>query len=628
MTTIAGPFAIVGVACRFPGGADSPAAFWRLLCDGVDALREIPADRFDVNRMFDRDSSVPGRIYTRRGGFIDRVDRFDAGFFGVSPREAKHIDPQQRLLLELVWEAMEDAGIRADTVAGTATGVFIGISTHDYGDVQTYPNNRQLISSHTNTGTATSLAANRISYAFDFRGPSLIVDTACSSSLTAVHLACQSLRSAECEVAVVGGVQMQLTAEPTIGFCKASMLSPDGVCRAFDAGANGYVRSEGGGVVILRPLAAAIANGDPIYAVIRGTAINQDGHTTGMTVPSARAQEAMLRTALAAAGLTAGQIDYVEAHGTGTPVGDPIEAAALGAVLSEALPPGRFCPIGSVKTNLGHLEAASGMAGLIKTALAIRHRTIPASLHFEVPNPAIDFERLRLRVVTSLERWPDTGAPATAGVNGFGFGGANAHVILQEYSRPAAAKTEPAAAPDDQAEALVLSAKAPAALVASAREYIALLGGDERLHDICASAALRRTHLPNRVSIVGTRAEVLDGLDAFVASERRVAVSSAIVPVGGMPPLAFVFCGMGPQWWAMGRQLLRDEPVFRRTVERLRRGASARRRLVVAGRVRSGRARFAAGRSRSRAGDRVCAAGGAGGVFAESRHRAWRRVGP
>ena len=565
MTNNVGPVAIVGIGCRFPGGSASPAAFWRMLCDGVDAIREMPADRFDLNRLFDRDPSRPGRLYVRWGGFIDGIDRFDAGFFGMSPREAKHIDPQQRLLLELTWEAMEDAGIRADELAGTRTGVFVGISTHDYGDIQTAPENRHLIGSHTNTGTATSLAANRISHAFDFRGPSLIVDTACSSSLTAVHLACQSLRGDECDVAVVGGVQMLVTPEPTIGFCKASMLSPDGRCRAFDARANGYVRSEGSGVVILRPLAAAIANGDSIYAVVRGTAINQDGHTTGMTVPSGRAQEAMLRTALSNAGLAPGDIHYIEAHGTGTAVGDPIEAAAMGAVLSEGLPPGRSVAIGSVKTNIGHLEAASGMAGLIKAALAIRHRTIPPSLHFESPNPAIDFEGLRLRVVTSLEPWPESSGLATAGVNGFGFGGANAHVVLQEHDRGAAPAQ---AAESDVPEVLVVSAKSAPALVALAREYMTVLGSDAPLRDVCATAALRRTALTHRLSIVGNRAEVLDGLDAFIASERRAAVTSARAPAAGPSPVAFVFSGMGPQWWAMGRQLLRDEPVFRATVER------------------------------------------------------------
>ena len=566
MTNTAGSFAIVGIACRFPGGASSPAAFWRLLCDGVDAIGDIPADRFDLGPLFDADPSQPGRLYTRWGGYISGIDRFDAGFFGMSPREAKHIDPQQRLLLELAWEAMEDGGIRADLMAGTRTGVFIGISTHDYGDIQTYPVNRHLVGSHTNTGTATSLAANRISHAFDFRGPSLIVDTACSSSLTALHLACQSLRSGESDTAVVGGVQMLVTAEPTIGFCKASMLSPDGRCRAFDARANGYVRSEGGGVLILKPLPAAVTAGDPIYAVVRGTAVNQDGRTNGITVPSGRAQEAMLRAALAAADLDPADLQYIEAHGTGTPVGDPIEASAIGAVLAGALPAGRYCAVGSVKTNIGHLEAASGMAGLIKTALAIRHRAIPPSLHFESPNPAIDFDALRLRVVTALEPWPAAAGPATAGVNGFGFGGANAHVLLQEHSRPLKPVREEAEA--DAPDVLVLSAKSNPSLLSLAREYMTLLDGSTPFHDICATAAIRRAHLSHRLSIAGTRAEVIDGLDAFIAAERRVAVTSARIPAGGASPLAFVFSGMGPQWWGMGRQLLRDEPVFRDAVER------------------------------------------------------------
>ncbi len=345
-------------------------------------------------------------MYVRRGGTVNDVDQFDAGFFGISPREAAHIDPQHRLLLEVAYEALDDAGIPLDRVAGTPTGVFVGISTHDYGDIQMYPANREQISSHSNSGTATSIAANRISYLYDLRGPSLTVDTACSSSLTAVHLACESLRRGECSHALVGGAQLLLTPEPTIGFCKASMLSPDEQCRAFDASANGYVRSEGVGMIVLKPLAAALADGDDIYAVVLSTAINQDGHTNGMTVPSPEAQADMLRMALARAGLQPADVQYVEAHGTGTPVGDPIEASAIGSVMGQNRAEGNRCLIGSVKTNIGHLEAASGMAGLIKTTLAIAHRQIPPSLHFATPNPAIDFDALGLRVVTSLESWP------------------------------------------------------------------------------------------------------------------------------------------------------------------------------------------------------------------------------
>jgi acyl transferase domain-containing protein len=406
--TASDPIAIIGIGCRMPGGVNSPAQLWDLLVRGVDAVGEMPSDRFDLSRLFDPDPSRPGRIYTRWGGFLDRLDGFDAAFFGISPREAVHIDPQHRLLLETAWEAFEDAGLPPDRAAGTATGVFVGMSTHDYGDIQMYPANRLLLDHHSNTGTAVSIAANRLSYFFDLRGPSLAVDTACSSALTAVHLACASLRAGECGLAIAGGVHLMLTPEPTMGFCRATMLSPTGRCRAFAARGDGYVRSEGAGVVLLKPLADALAGGDAVYAVIRGTAVNQDGRSAGLTVPSAPAHEAMMRRALEAAGVDPLAVHYVEAHGTGTPVGDPIEARAIGAVMRRTPGGAAACAIGSIKTNIGHLEAASGIAGLIKTALALSHRQIPPSLHFERPNPAIDFEALRLRVVTALEPWPGT----------------------------------------------------------------------------------------------------------------------------------------------------------------------------------------------------------------------------
>jgi len=297
--------------------------------------------------VFDPDPKKPGRTYSRWGGFLDQVDLFDAQFFGISPREAVHIDPQQRLLLELVWEACEDAGIPPTALAGSRTGVFVGLSSHDYGDMQLYPQNRADIDMHTNSGSTNSIAANRISYLYDLRGPSVAVDTACSSALTAVHFACQSLRAGECSVAIAGGVQLLLTPEITIGFSKASMLSPDGLCRAFDAGANGYVRSEGGGVVVLKPLRAALEERNPVYAVIRATAINQDGHTNGMTVPSPAAQQAMIEEALAKAGIAARDVQYVEAHGTGTPIGDPIEAKAIGSAMSRGRGENEWCAIGS-----------------------------------------------------------------------------------------------------------------------------------------------------------------------------------------------------------------------------------------------------------------------------------------
>ena len=565
------PIAIVGIGCRFPGGASSPAAFWELLCDGIDAITELPADRFDLDGVYDPDPTAGSRIYTKWGGFVEGVDGFDAGFFGLSPREAVHIDPQHRMLLEVTYEAFEDAGIPIDRHAGSATGVFVGISTHDYGDVHVYPGNRALIDAHSNTGNATSLAANRISYLYDFRGPSLIVDTACSSSLTAAHFACRSLWSGECDTAVLAGVQFLMNTELTIGFCKATMLSPTGRCHAFSSAADGYVRAEGSAAVVLKRLDDAERDGDRVYAVIRGTAVNQDGHTQGMTMPSGSAQAAMIRAALSDAGVEPADVQYVEAHGTGTPVGDPIEAGAIGAVFG----PGREADapllVGSVKTNVGHLEAASGMAGLVKAALAVHHRQLAPSLHFDEPNPAIDFDGLGLRVVTELEPWPGTATP-TASVNSFGFGGSNANVVLQ-------AAPERTADPEDDAisqgpggaELLILSARTSEGLDALAREYLDVLGRADAppWRELCRATAYRRAHQDHRLAVVA--AEALDGadaLDGFVAGERRAAVAAGRRRAAGAGPLAFVFSGMGPQWWGMGRQLMASEPTFREVIER------------------------------------------------------------
>lgn len=567
----AGPdgIAIVGMACRFPGGADTPERYWDLLRSGRSAIGEPPPERWDP-RVYDADPSVAGRLYVSRGGYLDDVAGFDCAFFGMSPREAVHVDPQHRLLLEMAYEAFEDAGVPLEQVAGSSTGVFVGISTHDYGDIQVYPSNRTLIDGHSNSGSATSLAANRISFMFDLRGPSMIVDTACSSSLSACHLAVASLRRGECELAVLGGIQLLVAPELTIGFCKAAMLSPDCRCAAFDAGANGYVRSEGGATVVLKPLPAAIADGDRVYAVLAGTAVNQDGHTSGMTVPSAVAQAAVVRAALADAGIEPGQVDYVEAHGTGTSVGDPIEATALGAVFAAAKGPGGVCAIGSVKTNIGHLEAASGMAGLCKAALSLWHRQIPKSLHFSVPNPDIDFDALRLRVVTDLEPWP-AGAEAVVGVNSFGFGGANGHAVL------VGAEPAPPPAPDasgapgqDRTDLLVVSGRTREALVANARATADHLAGPSSapMDVVCRTAARRRTHHEHRAGVVASSAaDMAELLEALAAGERRAAAPQGRAVTGG-PPLAFVFSGMGPQWWGMGRQLLTDEPTFRDTISR------------------------------------------------------------
>ncbi|MEX2500726.1 MAG: beta-ketoacyl synthase N-terminal-like domain-containing protein, partial [Trueperaceae bacterium] len=563
------PVAIVGMGCRFPGGADSPEAYWRLLRDGVDAVDEIPTDRFDVDEVFDPDPAVPGKSYSRWGGFLDRVDGFDAAFFGISPREARRMDPQQRLLLEVCCDALESGGQPLERLAGGRAGVYVGVSTHDYLDVQDVGTHHERADAHLNSGTAASIAANRVSYLLDLHGPSLAVDTACSSSLTAVHLARRSLATGECDLALAAGVGVLLAPGALVSFSKASMLSPRGRCHAFDAGADGFVRGEGCGVVVLKPLDRALADGDPVLAVLRGSAVNQDGRTTGLTVPSAAAQRAMIEQAHRDAGTDPARVDYVEAHGTGTPVGDPIEAEALGGALSTGRPDERPCLIGSAKTNIGHLEAAAGIAGLIKTVLALRHRQIPPSLHFDEPNPSIPFDDLKLRVATRLQPWPGDG-PALAGVNSFGFGGANAHVILEEAR--GLDRDREIEGPIRAGYLLPLSARSPEALQELARRHRDALDAEDApsLHDTVHTSAVRRSHHDERLAVVATsREEARAQLDAFVQGDDEATVARGRVRRGRPPKVAFVFPGMGPQWWGMGRQLLRQEPAFRDALERV-----------------------------------------------------------
>ena len=423
------PIAITGAGCRFPQ-ADGPAAFWRLLSEGVDAIGEVPADRWDAESLYDPEPGAAGKTVTRFGGFVADVDRFDPLFFGISPREAAHMDPQQRLLLEVTWEALASAGLPPSSLAGTRTGVFVGLSTADY--AHRLFARRELLDGHTITGNSPSIASNRLSYLLDLRGPSMTVDTACSSSLVAVQLACQSLWTGEADTAIAGGANVILNPEPTIGFSRFGALAPDGRCKAFDARADGFVRGEGAGVVVLRPLSVARAAGDPVHAIIRGGAVNNDGRTNGLTAPSRQAQEAVLRDAHARAGVRARDIRYVEAHGTGTRLGDPIEAGALGAVLAPGRALDETCAIGSVKTNIGHLEAAAGIASLIKVTLAMKHRALPPSLHFQDPNPLIPFQSMPIEVQRELGAWPEGEGPALAGVSSSGFGGTNAHLVVEE----------------------------------------------------------------------------------------------------------------------------------------------------------------------------------------------------
>ena len=529
------PIAIIGIGCRFPGGANDPKAFWDLLCNSTDAITEVPAERWNADAFYDADPMEPGKMYTRWGGFVDRVDQFDAPFFGISAREAACMDPQQRLLLEVAWEALEDAGQAIDRLVGTKTGVFTGVSRCDYGDIQLGAMERENLTAYTVTGFAGCMIPNRISYMFDFRGPSLPVDTACSSSLVAVCLACQSIWDGESTLALAGGVNIILKPEVTIAIGKTLMLAADGRCKSFDASADGYVRSEGAGIVVLKPLAAALTDGDPIYAVIRGCAKNYDGRTADATMPNGEAQKAALLEACRQAGIAAGKISYIEAQGTGTSLGDATEANALGSAVSDNREGQNLCWIGSVKSNIGHAESAASVGGLIKAALALKHRKIPPSLHFHTPNPKIDFALLGLRVPGAVSPWSNLeGEPRFASVNAFSVGGANANVILEEPPAPASRTDLNSLSPDEAAAGprwhlLPISARSPEALRALAAAYLAFLNDQRRpgsqrysLSDICYTASLRRIHHRHRaVFLVRTIAEAAEQLGAFPDSDVR-----------------------------------------------------------------------------------------------------------
>lgn len=567
------PIAIIGIGCRFPGGIVSPQSFWDLLVAGGDGTGEVPASRWNVDKYYDENRAVEGKLYTKRGGFLNDVTGFDPQFFGISPREAAFMDPQQRLLLETTWEAFEDAGIPPDDWAHKKVGIFVGLFTHDYENLHMQPTESGAYSSHSATGMSTTIAANRLSYVFDFMGPSMVVDTACSSSLVAVHLACRSMHAGEAEIAVAGGVNLQLSPQMTMALCNASMLSPDGRCKSFDARANGYARADGAGMVVLKPLAKALQDGDPVYAVIRGSAVNQDGHSKGITVPSAESQQIVMRDALACADIAALDISYIEAHGTGTPVGDPIEAGALGGVLSEVDPKRTPCVMGSVKSNFGHTESAAGVAGLIKVALMQKHGSIPPNLHFKTPNPDIPFEQLRLRVPTALEPWqPNEQGLRFAGINSFGFGGTNAHLIMGR------APDLPEAADADQIgqrPALVcLSARSEDALLANARQHAEYFRSQEpdpaHFEAVTANLALGREHHAFRMTAAARDFEHgVELLEAFAGRSRRPGLTSGTARGDGNSELVFVCSGMGQQWWAMGRGLLENEPVFAAKIDEL-----------------------------------------------------------
>jgi thioester reductase-like protein len=592
------PLALVGIGCRFPGGGRDAESFWNLMASGTSAISEVPADRWNADRFYHPDPLASERMVTKWGGFVDHLKNFDAAFWGISPREAMRMDPQQRWLLEAAWEAIEDAGIPPASLRGTTTGVFVGISAADYLTLQLSDKNH--IDVHTNSGGTLSIAANRVSYMLDLRGPSVSVDTACSSALVAVSFACRAIWSGECEGALAGGANALISPNSSIGFSKAGMLSPSGQCFAFDERANGYVRGEGAGLVYLKPLSQAQRDGDRIYAVIRSAVVNSDGHTSSMTVPGVESQAAMLRQAYREAGIRPQDVDYIEAHGTGTQVGDPIESEALGRVLGEGRADDNKCLMGSVKTNIGHLESGSGIAGMIKAALVLHHRMVPPNQNFKTPNPNIPFDSLRLEVVKELRPLPQPeDRLPVASVNSFGFGGTNAHVVMEAAPLPAGqtqlAECEPKAT---RPFVLPISARDKSALRDYAAAYCSLLSDmasegrqspdtatvfnpraappgsplirSPILADFCYSAGTHKDHHSERLVVIADDAQQMtDRLQSWLDGEESV--PGAIVGQRRDPKkeLVFVFTGQGSQWWAMGQQLLQREPLFRGTIEKM-----------------------------------------------------------
>jgi acyl transferase domain-containing protein/short-subunit dehydrogenase/acyl carrier protein len=563
------PIAIIGIGCRFPGGANNPSAFWDLVIKGKDAIVEVPADRWDICRFYHPDPNKPGKMYTQYGGFLqEQIDQFDALFFGISPREAACMDPQQRVLLEVVWEALEDAGLVPEQLAGSDTGVYIGAFMLDNALTQMSSANRNMIGTHTPFSATMTMLSNRISYLLDLHGPSVTIDTACSSSLVAFHFACQALWRGECSLGLVGGVNIMHRPETTITMCKGQFLAPDGHCKSFDERADGYARGEGAGIVVLKPLSAAQRDGDNIYALVRGTGVNQDGRTDGISVPNPESQESLIQKVCAQADIRPERIRYVEAHGTGTSVGDPIEARALGAVFGKGRSGDTACVVGSVKANIGHLEAAAGIAGLIKATLCLKHQQIPPLANLQNPNPSIPFKDLGLRLPTAAEPMSRGKDPALVGINSFGYGGTNAHAILEASPDP---EQSPGAQTIESSSPYVLpiSARSEQALQELAKQYAQKLcaTSSPSLHDFCFSASTRRAHHNHRLVTVADSSEAMvKKLHTFVEHGRSEKVSVGAAIEGSRP--VFVFTGMGPQWWGMGHELFGKSAVFREEVER------------------------------------------------------------
>jgi acyl transferase domain-containing protein/acyl-CoA synthetase (AMP-forming)/AMP-acid ligase II/acyl carrier protein len=554
------PIAIIGMACRFPG-AENLEEYWELLCAGTDAVTRVPKSRWDIEKFYDPDKETPGKINSVWGGFLNNIDQFDPTFFGIAPKEASFMDPQQRLLLETAWFALENAGKRLEEVKGSKTGVFIGCSQNEYGWYQFC--DYSLINTYSATGCALGILANRISYLFDLKGPSITLDTICSSSLISVHLACQSLRNQECNLALAGGINLILTPNTSLGLSKLNLLSDDGRCKVFDSKADGIVRSEGVGIVVLKPLSKALADRDRIYAMIQSSVVNQDGKTNGITAPNGIAQAELLKEAYRKAGIEPSMVHYIETHGTGTILGDPIEANAIGEVVGLNRKEDHPCYIGSVKTNLGHCESIGGLASLIKVALAIKNRTLPPNIHYQAPNPHIDFERGHLKVPLELMPWPYN-EPAVAGVSSFAFGGTNCHIVLMEPESEAI-QVNPRIARSDQIHLLPISALDKVSLQEQVKSYLPFLENKNEtdLTDICYSAGIHKTHFEHRlICLFDSKEDLIRKLSKFVNEETDSGVLYHRQPQNSGQKLIFVYPDSGPDWDREIPKLMNTEPVF------------------------------------------------------------------
>lgn len=559
------PIAVIGIGCRLPG-ADGPNAYWDLLKSGREGIAEVPAARWPIDEYFDSDPDAPGMMSVRSGGFLDEVDKFDPAFFGITPREAAAMDPQQRLLLEVSWEALENAGVAPTSLVGSKTGVYVGLCGAEYLQLL-LGRGAPSIDVYMASGNASSVASGRLSYTLGLQGPCMTIDTSCSASLVAIHQACQSLRLGESSLALAGGANVMCAPEITIALSKGRMLAADGRCKTFDAAADGYARGEGCGIVVLKRLSDAKRDGDRILALIRGSAVNQDGKSGGLTVPNGPAQESVIREALAAAGLEGSNIDYVEAHGTGTSLGDPIEVRSLARVLGEGRNPERPLLIGSVKTNIGHLEAAAGVAGFLKVVLALQHETLPKHLNFKNPNPFIEWANLPVAVVDEGKPWTRSDRPRRAGISSFGFSGTNAHIILEEA--PAADPT-PVETNDRPLHCLTVSARSESSLDELTRRYAGALApeNDLRLADVAHVAATGRSHLTHRMAIVAADSTgARDALLAALAGKADPRIRRGKPASGQSTEVVFLYTGAGAQYPGMARELYRASPVFRDAID-------------------------------------------------------------